>query len=228
MRFFRNYTIYTALLLGFVALCNGSEIKTFRGSINDKHVIKMTLNIKKSGEIIGFYYYETQRINIPLHGKMVNNHIELAENIEFSGRFMQGFKGVISNDEIKGIWADSLKKQKFKFSLALEARNVPDQKFYKMDGRYREISSDSSQVRNLKLHYVSANLFKFEISISGSGSCTGFISGLITFKNNKAVYKDSGCQRLELVMDDHHIKLAENNCDYHGMQCEFAGTYAKH
>lgn len=227
MRFFRNYYLYTAIFCGFMAFSNGSEIKTFKGSINDKHVIKMTLNIKKTGEIIGYYYYETQKVNIPLHGKMTNNHIELAENIEFSGQFMQGFKGIISNDEIKGVWADSLKKQKFKFSLALEARNIPDQKFYKMDGRYRELSSDSSQARNLKLHYVSANLFKFELSISGTSSCTGFISGLITFKNNKAVYKDTGCERLELIITENQIKLSESNCDYHGLQCEFAGSYVK-
>lgn len=227
MRFLKNYSIYTMLLCGFIAFCNGSEIRTFKGSINDKHVIKMTLNIKKSGEIVGYYYYESEKVNIALHGKMVNNQIELAENLEFSGQFMQGFKGVISNEGIKGIWADSLNKKKFKFSVALETKNTPDQKFYKMDGRYREVSSDSSQVRNLKLHYVSANLFKFELSITGSGSCSGFISGLITFKNNKALYKDEGCERLEFAMIDNHIKLGEDNCNYHGMQCEFAGTYAK-
>ncbi|HTF80803.1 MAG TPA: hypothetical protein VL947_03725 [Cytophagales bacterium] len=226
-----NYT-YTILLLllTYSRLAFGSdseEIKTFKGCINDKHLIRMTLNIKENGDVVGFYYYESEKIHIPLHGKLVNNKIELAENLEFSGTFIQGFKGTLSNNEIKGVWADSIKKQKFKFSVLLEERSNPNKKFKRMEGDYQATDADPNHIQKLKLSYVSGSIFKFEVSTQTKSGCSGILTGMVSFANDKGNFKDEGCAALKFQINDDSILLSEYDCSYHGIQCSFMGTYKK-
>lgn len=226
----KNYFIYFFICFSNFIFSNTLvAIKTFKGAINDKHQIKMTLNIKGNGDVVGYYYYESQKINIPLKGKLINNKIELAENIEFSGQFSQGFKGTLTNDAMTGVWADSLKKQKYKFALSLEQNRTPNKKLQKLEGSYLEAKSDSTLTKRLKLVYVSANMFKFELNISSKKGCMGIIIGLIEFKNDQATYKDADCKAIKLqVQCNNTLQVKETNCiDYHGMQCDFMGSYIK-
>lgn len=226
----KNYFIYFFICFSNFIFCNTlGAIKTFKGAINEKLHIKMTLNIKGNGDVVGYYYYESQKINIPLKGKLIHNKIELAENIEFAGQFSPGFKGTIVNDAITGIWADSLKKQKYKFALLLEQNSTPNKKLQKMEGSYLEVKSDSTQIKRIQLIYVSGNIFKFELNIGSKKGCTGIISGLVEFNVDKAIYKDADCKALKLQLQcNSTLQIKETNCTgYHGMQCDFEGSYIK-
>lgn len=226
----KNCFIYFFICIGNFIFCNSlGAIKTFKGAINNKLHIKMTLNIKGNGDVVGYYYYESQKINIPLKGKLIHNKIELAENLEFSGQFSQGFKGTLANDAITGVWADSLKKQKYKFAVSLEQNSSPNKKLQKLEGSYLDIKADSTQIKRLTLFYVSRNMFKFELNIGSKKGCTGIISGLVEFNGDQAVYTDADCKALKLLFQcNNTLQVKEISCTgYHGMQCDFAGSYIK-
>lgn len=90
----------------------------YEGSINNKLKIKMSL-YSTENEIVGSYFYESERKEIQLKGKLEGNNIVLSEYDE-SGKNTGTFQGTMdTNEKVEGTWTNPDGKKSYPFTLTL-------------------------------------------------------------------------------------------------------------
>ncbi|WP_139308874.1 hypothetical protein [Pantoea sp. 1.19] len=89
-------------IANFGCLENCPSYEKFTGKIDNKYVIKMSLNIDE-GRVEGSYYYDRVKKNIPLIGRINKNKIIL--NVKGrDGEIEEVFSGVVDGNIIGGTW----------------------------------------------------------------------------------------------------------------------------
>lgn len=92
----------------------------YEGNINDN--LKIMMSLYPSGnEIIGSYFYDKERKEIQLKGKLDGNNIVLSEYDE-NGKNTGIFQGKMdANEKVEGTWISADGKRKYPFTLTLES-----------------------------------------------------------------------------------------------------------
>lgn len=102
-------------ILNFGCVENCPLVNDFIGKINDKYIIKMSLNF--NGDVVeGMYYYDNVRSEIPLKGVKINKEIFLDVKDD-NGKITEIFKGTINNNEIQGVWNNKDNNTNYPFIL---------------------------------------------------------------------------------------------------------------
>ncbi|EBR3179956.1 hypothetical protein JMC21_004668 [Salmonella enterica] len=99
----------------FGCLENCSSVSEFTGKINNKYVVKMSLNLGE-GMIEGHYYYDKIRVLIPIKG--IKNDKEIILKVEGKdGKIKEIFDGIFDVNKIQGVWDNKLNNTKYPFVL---------------------------------------------------------------------------------------------------------------
>ncbi len=99
----------------FGCLENCSSVSEFTGKINNKYVVKMSLNLGE-GMIEGHYYYDKIRVLIPIKG--IKNDKEIILKVEWKdGKIKEIFDGIFDGNKIQGVWDNKLNNTKYPFVL---------------------------------------------------------------------------------------------------------------
>jgi len=70
--------------------------------------------------------------------------------------------------------------------------------------------------------------FSFEIATANQKGCTGRLSGVVKMGDDlQGSFSSEDCQELTFQFVTQGLKLEEENCEAHGMECGFAGIYEK-
>ncbi len=79
----------------------------------------------------------------------------------------------------------------------------------------------------LTIYEVGSDYFEFYISSGCNSGCTGDImENLYAYKENNKWVTYTDCD-LEFEFKSNYVVITENDCDYHGVDCPFGGTYYK-
>jgi hypothetical protein len=221
------------ILLGWIIVLNVSAQSTKRamtlsGSIADRYPISMTLTF--DGEsILGFYFYDKYKTKILLEGQIQGNKIILNESPDYDVNFKMGFIGEFNNDQFDGVWTDKYRNKTlaFKTSVVSDSLTIIEEKIIDIEGYYASKSNSDDYIGTVDLKHIIDDLFSFEIS-NGTAGCTGYLKGLVQLTDlKKGNYTGNLCAKLDFSIFTDELVIRENNCDFHGMQCPFEGSYRK-
>jgi len=101
----------------------------------------------------------------------------------------------------------------------------PQQDAASISGVY-EISTATSTA-TVVVNHVEGNTFKFEITTATQSGCTGDLAGDATLAEDRTSRFSSELCNLTFQFSDESVIVEESDCEAHGMQCGFAGTYGK-
>ncbi|MBS2213658.1 hypothetical protein KEM09_19775 [Carboxylicivirga mesophila] len=199
------------------------------GSINDKYAILMTLTIQGE-KVIGFYYYDKYKSKILLEGEIKDNKVVLNESPGYESEFEIGFMGDLDDKSFSGIWTNKPQNKTMKFNTLIYADNTISQniKASEIEGRYESNINSEKYLGSVELEHIADNTFAFSISNGTESGCAGYLKGLIELTDFKeGNYAVENCEEIQFVFSNQMLNLTEKNCDYHGMNCPFEGSYKK-
>lgn len=81
------------------------------GLIDEKYAISMAVNIGKSGEVKGYYYYDKRKQKISLTGRLQDGQMRMTETV--NGQITGEFSMVWTDPEKSGQWSSPDGKKKF-------------------------------------------------------------------------------------------------------------------
>ncbi|MBR8535918.1 hypothetical protein KDU71_10150 [Carboxylicivirga sediminis] len=199
------------------------------GSIDDKYAILMTLTIQGE-KVIGFYYYDKYKSKILLEGEIKDNKVVLNESPGYESEFEIGFMGDLDDKSFSGIWTDKSQNKTMKLNTLIYANNTISQdiKVSEIEGRYESNHNSEKYLGAVELEHIADNIFTFNISNGTESGCVGYLKGLIELTNLKeGIYAGENCKEIQFAFSNQMLILTEKNCDYHGMNCPFEGSYKK-
>jgi len=97
-----------------------------------------------------------------------------------------------------------------------------------ISGVYESASSEEGMSSGtVVVNYLQDGTFEFEITTATQGGCTGDLMGEATIAEDKTSSFSSDMCNLTFEFRDQALTIEESECEAHGMQCGFAGTYEK-
>lgn len=213
---------------------NASIIKEYTGSINNKLIIKMKMEIT-GNEIKGNYYYEKIKQNITVKGlikkitdsknKQITQYI--IEEFDEKGNKTGLFTGNLSSFVIiKGNWSSPDGKKIFPFILNEVKNNIQNSE--SINGTYDR--GGDAAIEILLLNDGNIRIKGSAVWVmSTSNVHTGEFEGVASLKDGIAVYKsgstDSDCKVIIKFIKD-GIEVEDNlNCG--GLNVTFTGDYKR-
>ncbi len=85
-----------------------------------------------------------------------------------------------------------------------------------------------SSMATVVMNHAENGNFSFEIATANQKGCTGRLSGVVKMGDDlQGSFSSEDCQELTFQFVTQGLKLEEENCEAHGMECGFAGIYEK-
>lgn len=246
-----KFTTLLVILIAFTSCNNKSEskinkektseniyvdfVKTFEGQIDNKHNIVMKLT-SNSGTIYGKYFYKKIGDDIEIKGNIDDNGIIKINEFDPKGNQTGVFEGkMVNENKIDGVWSKPNGSSSMQFHLIasnssyeITQKEIKSDKFDYISGIYQspfnnpEISMSTTEIK-----YIGNNRFDFKISLA-SVNCTGLVEGTAKIDNNGfSNWSGSGCKSLTFKFTNRKVEIDEKDCNLHGMNCWFKGTYEK-
>ena len=92
-------------------------------------------------------------------------------------------------------------------------------------GNYVDKRNDDNYISEMKLNYISSNYSTFDINV-GTPICNGSIQGSSRISDDGvAYYSTPTCKSLKFIFNNDDVYIEEKDCEEHGANCGFAGTY---
>ena len=101
----------------------------------------------------------------------------------------------------------------------------PQQDAFSISGVY-EIASPTSMA-TVVVQQLESNTFKFEITTATQSGCTGDLTGEAMLADDRSSSFTSELCNLTFEFSEDAVTIEEGDCEVHGMQCGFTGTYEK-
>ncbi|WP_430814142.1 hypothetical protein [Carboxylicivirga sp. RSCT41] len=222
-------SLITLLLSTSISAQSNKRTIKLSGSINDSYAIIMTLTIQGE-DVLGYYYYDKYKSKILLEGNIQGDRLVLNESPDYESDYEVGFIGELNGKTYAGVWKDKSKNKELDFNTLVYSDISANQAAHisELEGRFENIFNSDKFLASVSLYHIEDKIFCFEISNGTESGCTGYLKGLVELSDSGiGVYTGDGCEELRFSLSNNELKLIENNCDYHGLNCPFEGTYKK-
>lgn len=208
-------------------------VKTFEGEISNKYPIIAKIK-SNTGEIEGNYYYTKVGQELELQGTISNEGELNLKEFDDKGNQTGQFEGIYSRGKIEGNWSKPNGDKIMPFQLLESNTDYSSikkelQELKGISGRYESTFNEGgTSSGTVVINQKKGQEFTFEIIVANSKGCTGDLKGSIKVGTNKVgFFKSKTCKELMFEFFSQEVKVQEKNCDEHGMNCWFAGTYKK-
>lgn len=219
MRFIASIVALVAFIFLFPAV--DAQTKIYKGALGDRQ-IEMHLLFGKVG-IFGYYIFAGDTEMRQLHSQEDKRN-KLLEQDEMYGAFINiSVKG----KAIKGTWFDPNDSAKKQLSVVQTGTENIDAMFSGYSDEYGVISEGYQQTITFCIISNKYAYFEAMVNMYGAINCTGYVSGIATYKgNDNWVYGNSDeCRNFSMTYKDGHIIVDEGDCKLHGASCYLSGTY---
>jgi hypothetical protein len=203
--------------------------KTFEGTINNKFSIKMTLT-KKATRLSGTYCYKSKGKPLKLDGTIDKSGILKLKEFDNTGNMTGIFEGQLQGEKITGYWKkpDGSKKMTFSVNEIKSKKQDNDLSGSYIGDAYRDVYDDLSG-QYLEIKQESPDYFFFTINVDNSGKCSGLIDGMAILNKGVWIFSEDPECVLTFKFTNNLVKIyGDDGCvGYHGVSCNFMGTYSK-